>query len=80
MLALDIGARMLQHDAVPLEAEGYTEHQVLMVVHVPKGLDPVGDTLHKIGTTGDVFVPIPLGAIIRPQEPPHITESLLRTI
>jgi hypothetical protein len=45
-------------DAVPLEAEGY---QVLMVVHVPKGLDPVRDTLHKIGTTGDVFVPVSTG-------------------
>lgn len=32
-----------------------------MVVHVPKGLDPDRDTLHKVGTTNNIFVPVSTG-------------------
>jgi hypothetical protein len=61
LLALDIGKHMQRNDGAPLEAEGYTEDRILMVVHVPKGLDPVRDTLHKVGSTNNIFVPVSTG-------------------
>lgn len=56
LLALDIGTSLAKDDTHE-ESQGYTEFQVLMVVHVPAGLDLARDTVHKVGTTSDIFIP-----------------------
>jgi hypothetical protein len=56
LLALDIGTSLVKDDTHE-ENQVYTAFQVLMVVHVPAGLDLARDTVHKVGTTSDIFIP-----------------------
>ena len=57
LLALDVGTNMLKDDQDDAQNHGYAEDQVFMIIRVPAGKDGVRETLHKVGTTSNIFVP-----------------------
>ena len=57
LLALDAGTNMLKDDQDDAQNYKYVEDQVFMIVRVPAGKDGVRKTLHKVGTTSNIFVP-----------------------
>jgi hypothetical protein len=54
LFTLDVGTDMEEDNTY--EETQYVETQVLLIVHLLAGLELAKDTLHKVGTTGSVFI------------------------